>query len=74
MNQIHNLCSKNSKTSQVFKLKIMNYNRLEESSSDFIYTVGERKKISKPWRKDWNVLSISIDIDTDTDIGRKIVL
>lgn len=37
----------NSKTSQVFKLKIMNYKRLEESSSDFIYTVGERKKKSQ---------------------------
>lgn len=34
----------NSKTNQVFKLKTMNYNRLEESTSDFIYTLGERKE------------------------------
>lgn len=38
----------NSKTSQVFKLKRINYNKLEESSSDFIYTFREGEKISKP--------------------------
>lgn len=44
-NQIDNLCNK---TLYLVKyLKMLNSNRLEESSSDFIYTLGERKKISK---------------------------
>lgn len=38
----------NSKTSQVFKLKRIHYNKLEESSSDFIYTVREGKNSQSP--------------------------